>query len=212
MRQRFTERAVIIPSGDLVLEGLWQKGAGGVPVTIGSPHPRFGGSMDSPVVSELAHGLVTQGAPTIRFNYRGVGASQGQTEAGAGEVEDYLAAARHLRHGSEAASYCAAGYSFGAWTALAASLRDPQVALLILIAPANKTLDFDGLSELRNRPVLVIVGDNDDYADVSALEKLLETNPTATVERIPHADHFFSRGLVSMSRVAADWYSDRTGT
>jgi len=207
LRQRFTERAVIIPSGDLVLEGLWQKGAGGVPVAIGAPHPSFGGAMDSPVVSELAHGLVNQGAPTIRFNYRGVGGSQGQTEAGAGEVDDYLAAAEHLLHDSDGEGYCAAGYSFGAWAAVSAAARDPRAEILILIAPANRSLDFEQLSELRTRPVLVVVGEDDEQVDVDVLRALLESNPTATVEVVPYADHFFNRGLVSMSRLAAEWYA-----
>ena len=108
---------VAVASGGLVLEGVWQKGAGRGAV-IAPPHPEYGGSLEHPVVSELAYGLYKAGIASLRFNWRGVGASQGRVsgEWKAAE-EDYSAAVEQVA-ATMPPPIVAAGYSFGAAAAL----------------------------------------------------------------------------------------------
>ena len=87
---------IVVPGAGLTLEGVWQKGEGRGAV-IAPPHPEYGGSLEHPVISELAYALYKAGVASLRFNWRGVGASQGVTsgEASAAD-EDYLAAVEQV--------------------------------------------------------------------------------------------------------------------
>src|ERR671934_2810482 len=94
-RDQFLERSVVVKSGDLSLDALYHRGRRAPPCVIASPHPALGGSMMVPVVNELAWTLTRAGFPTLRFDYRGVGASQGRSRHAAGaarvvQVDDEL--------------------------------------------------------------------------------------------------------------------------
>src|SRR5262245_15907211 len=116
---------VPVPGTHLVLEGVWQKGSGRGAV-IAPPHPEYGGSLENPVVSELAYGLYKAGIASLRFNWRGVGASQGsRTGDWAAAEADYLAAVEQVAT-TTGSPVLAAGYSFGAATALRVALRDSR--------------------------------------------------------------------------------------
>jgi len=181
----------------LMLEGVWQKGdrRGAV---IAPPHPEFGGSLEHPVLSELAYALYNAGIASLRFNWRGVGASQGRITGDAEAAEeDYLAAVDQVAE-TTGAPVIAAGYSFGAATALRVGLRDPRVAELILIAPPVAMIGSLALADFRG-PVHVIVGGRDAYAPLDELSALLDGLPNANLDVIPKADHFFaSHGLAEL--------------
>jgi len=188
---------IVVPGAGLTLEGVWQKGTGRGAV-IAPPHPEFGGSLENPVISELAYALYKAGIASLRFNWRGVGASQGVVsgEASAAD-EDYLAAVAQISE-TTGAPVIAAGYSFGAAAALRVGLRDARIAELILIAPPIAMIESLALDEFQGS-IHVIVGGRDTFAPLGQLSALLEGLPNANLDVIPKADHFFaSHGLAEL--------------
>jgi alpha/beta superfamily hydrolase len=189
----------------LVLEGLHVPSAeerdllGGA--VIAPPHPLYGGSMESPVVTEIAHACEHAGLESLRFNWRGVGASSGAVtgDADAG-VEDYAASLDWIEDTVEGL-ITACGYSFGAATAVRAVAGRPRVRHLLLVSPPPVMLDTDALAAFPGR-VSVLVGDGDDFAPVGALEEILSVVEGASFEVIPGADHFFITALAEVGRVA----------
>lgn len=186
---------------DLVLEAVWQAGAlgGGV---VAPPHPQYGGSFENPVVNELAFGLHKADFASLRFNWRGVGGSQGSI-TGDPDVAaaDFRTALEHL---SETVSgpLIGCGYSFGAAAALrvapGSSLRQ-----LILVAPPVAMIESLPLAELEI-PIHVIAGAEDPFAPAARLSELLEPLPGARLELIPGVDHFFAAGgLAQVTAFAA---------
>lgn len=202
MAARREERMVAIPmrDGALVLEGIFVAGdeaeEGGA--VVAPPHPLYGGSMDSPVVSELAFACGRAGLATLRFNWRGVGASQGRiTGEWAAADQDYLGALEQVAETTNA-PVIAAGYSFGAATALRVGLRDPRVAELLLIAPPIGMIESLAVDTFRG-PIHVIVGGRDEFAPLAQLSARFEGLPNANLDVIPKADHFFmSYGLAEL--------------
>lgn len=201
---QYLERSVVV--GDL--DALYHRGRREPPCAIASPHPALGGSMIAPVIAELAWALTRAGHATMRFNYRGVGSSRGVSrhEAGSlrigdvgGEVADLLQIVDQLLATTQMAAVCAVGYSFGAKVVLDAA-QDPRISHLVLVAPPNKLADFSALAALR-KPLLVVCPHHDAYCDRAALRLPEE----AAIDVIPHADHFFGRGLTGMAKLVANW-------
>jgi hypothetical protein len=200
-RSAWKEQAttVALPGEGLVLEAVWQGGVNRSAV-IAPPHPEYGGSLDNPVVSELAFALHREGFASLRFNWRGVGASQGcRTGALDAAEADFRAAVEHL------AASCpwpitAAGYSFGAAVALRVALGDPRLRALLLVAPPVRLIEALPLHRLA-RPTVVIVGGCDPFAPVEALLEHFDL-PTARVEVIPEGDHFFAASLAELGELA----------
>ena len=231
---QFLERSVAIPTASgLFIDGLYHRGVRGPACVIAAPHPALGGSMTVPVINELAWALTRAGHPTLRFDYRGVGASQGQSrhrgallgEPGGGlprialsalsdEVADLRAAGAQLAETaadaiaesvtSPGTGLCAIGYSFGACVAVA----DHAYARwdrLVLVAPPTQLCDLSALASLQN-PVLVVCAQHDPLCDRKVLQQLLEPlGDRARLEVIPHADHGFRRGAVELGQVVAEW-------
>ncbi len=192
---------VTVPIEDegLVLEGVWQKGdpPGAV---VAPPHPLYGGSFDNPVVNEIAHALFRQGSASLRFNWRGVGASQGKATGDLGVAERDYRAALELVVENSGAPVTAAGYSFGAAAALRLALHDDRIAKLVLVAPPVELIKALDLERL-NKPVHVVVGGYDEFAPAGELSELFLPLPNARVGVIGDADHFFVRtGLGALAR------------
>ncbi len=190
---------VFIPCGGIRLEGRLDAAAGSRAALIAHPHPLYGGDMDNPVVLALARAFRGAGLSVLRFNFRGVGRSQGVHGGGGPERED-LAAAREWLRGRGAAEILAAGYSFGAWVLAGA----PEgFSGLILVSPPVALLDFGApapLPALR----LVVTGERDPIAPARRIEPLRRIwNPEAPLAVIPGADHLFTGALNALAAVAA---------
>jgi alpha/beta superfamily hydrolase len=188
------EQAVTVPveTDKLILEGVWQAGTERAAV-IAPPHPQFGGSLEHPVVNEIAYALFRQGIASLRFNWRGVGGSQGVPSGDLGAAErDYRAAVDHV-HRTLPAPVTGAGYSFGAAAALGVAMHDERVRDLLLVAPPVEMIRTLAIERFQGS-IHVIVGDADDFAPVGGLSGILEPLPNARLDVIPRVDHFFSTG------------------
>lgn len=160
---------------------------------VAPPHPEYGGARSNPVVRSLVDVLVASGRTTVAFDWRGVGASDGRvTGDPAAALEDYAATATWLRNVAPG-PWVAAGYSFGAATALRVAATDPRVEALVLVAPPVAMTGTEDLVTCR-MPLGVVVGDRDDFAPAEVLEGALRTVPTARLEVLAGVDHFFFDG------------------
>ena len=209
---------VRVPTGtsdpELSLEARFVAAAAAAPggsagAVVAPPHPLYGGTMGNSVVAATAEGLGRAGVASLLFNYRGTEASEGEpSDSLEAAVADYQAALAELRARAQG-PHLAAGYSFGAGTALLSSRDDARLAGVVLIAPPVGMLREDDLKAFGGR-VLVIVGDDDDYAPVPELTARLLARPDAVLEVLPGADHFFhfgGLGAISalITRHVRDW-------
>jgi len=177
-----------------MLEGeLWLPDGDGqtAGVVVAHPHPQRGGTMDSNVVVALCQGLREVGIAFLRFNFRGVGRSEGTYGGGADEVFDVLGALDLLAAQPRVASgrLGLAGYSFGARTSLAVMAHRPPIAALLCVAPPlREPLPAD---QQPSCPFLVLVGDRDgNVAD--GVERYASRLPDPSQLRVvPGTDHFW---------------------
>ncbi len=154
------------------------------------PHPLHGGTMQNKVVHTLARAFQEAGYASVRFNYRGVGASGGHYDEGRGETEDALAVIAWARRRWPAAPLALAGFSFGALIALrAAAVERPKC--LVTVAPAVSRIDYAQLVR-PECPWLIVQGEADelvDYRDVQAFAARFV--PPPELRLLPGVDHFF---------------------
>jgi uncharacterized protein len=191
---------VTFPCADLELEGDLTVPAGcSRGAVICHPHPQYGGDMDNPIVTAVTTALQQAGRATLRFNFRGVGASSGSYANGVGECDDVRAATRYLVERSGVTRVTLAGYSFGAMVVLRAGVDMPEVDRLIAVAPPLAFFDLSNLVA-STKQKLFIVGDRDQYCSVEQLTEQLGRVAEPKVQRvIAGADHFFAghAGVVS---------------
>lgn len=203
MSTRALEKAVAIPlePSAMALEGVFIAGAGGdAGAVIAPPHPLYGGSMDSPVVNELAYAFEIAGISSLRFNWRGVGASAGEPSGESDAADaDYAAALVHVEE-TVPGRVVASGYSFGAAAALRSAAGHPRVDRIVLVSPPPSLIvaDFSGA-------LLIVAGDRDPLAPGAELEAIAEAAGRARVAVVPEADHFFRSGLSEISRTVSRW-------
>jgi len=188
------EESVNIPSGSLKLEGLIARPVGTQPArgaVVCHPHPLFGGSMHNNVVEAILEALWKSGFATLRFNFRGVGASEGEHSGGVGEVDDGAAAMRFLlsQPGMAGEAAIMAGYSFGAAIAMRAGAVINEVATIAAIALPVSMGDFSAAAT-SGKKILLLAGDHDAYCPKSGITKLAESC-VARLKIIDGADHFF---------------------
>src|SRR5512141_1002667 len=135
------------------------------------PHPLGGGTMHNKVVFRAASGLVDAGLTTVRFNFRGVGASTGTHHDIAGGIEDVRDALDYLAGQYPGEEITLAGFSFGSRTGMQVGMSDDRVVRLISIgSPVDRYLDYGFLTEVR-KPILFIHGDRDEFGSVESLQK-----------------------------------------
>jgi hypothetical protein len=162
------------------------------------PHPLYGGSLHNKVVHRTGAALHALGAAVLRFNFRGVGRSEGVYDRGVGELADARAALAFLRGRHAEARVWVAGFSFGSWVAARLAADEPAVERLVLIAPPVATVSFDVLRTLAT-PKLVIQGKADDTCPPYQLHPQFTgwADPKTLVE-IPGATHFVDRQLSAL--------------
>jgi alpha/beta superfamily hydrolase len=178
------------------------------------PHPLYQGTMHNKVVYQAAKALDSLGIPVLRFNFRGVGASEGNYDHGRGEEDDVRAALDYLAAEFPGVPLLAAGFSFGAWVGLRVGCLDPRVIELIgLGLPIDdRTLLFDYLRTCA-KPKLLVQGESDQYAAKSRFEGFVagfhpEAIAATRVVFVP-GDHFFGGHLDEMADALRRWLMDR---
>ena len=204
MNSQTQKLSIAGPAG--TLEALWDSPAGlessqplGTAV-IAHPHPLFGGTMENKVVQTLARGFVQAGWCALRFNFRGVGHSQGAYDEGRGEREDMLAVVR-----ARAASgpLALAGFSFGAFVAGSVAVRlceQRRVEHLVLVGAAASRFDLELVPTSLRPRTLLVHGEVDETVPLSAvMDWARPQNLPVTV--LPGCSHFFHGQLPLLRQV-----------
>ena len=176
---------------------------------ISHPHPLGGGTLHNKVVFRAARGLENANIATLRFNFRGVGASAGKHEEGEGEQEDVMAAVEWAKRKHPGKRLIVGGFSFGAWVASRVACELPEVDAIFLIGtPVNK-YDFGFLRHCE-KPILFLHGTEDEHGDVEKLEKLAQQVRNAETVIVTGADHFFSKQLDAVDETIRQWAEEVT--
>jgi alpha/beta superfamily hydrolase len=172
------------------------------------PHPLYGGTMQNKVVHTLARACQDQRVTTVRFNFRGVGGSEGAHDDGAGESEDAAAVADQALRTTGAARLWSLGFSFGGFVAYRlATLRD--AAALVTVAPPVQRFDFSRLP-VPACPWLVAQGDRDDLVDHERVLAWTRTaSPPPEVKILAGAEHFFHGRLTELRALLGHWLAAR---
>lgn len=161
------------------------------------PHPQHGGTMHNKVVTMVERSLRELGLATVRFNFRGVGASAGSFDEGQGELHDLLAVCEWARAMRPGHALWLAGFSFGSYIAAKAERHQP-VTQLISIAPPVGKYAFDALPH-PTCPWLVVQGEDDDVVSPTAVfDWVAAMHDPPTLVRMPQTGHFFHRKLMDL--------------
>lgn len=170
-------------------------------IIICHPHPLHDGTMQNKVVTTIAKAFANANIPSVRFNFRGVGKSEGVFGNYIGEVQDCIAVVNYVNDKFNKPNIWLAGFSFGAYVAAKVSTQYP-VSNLIMVAPAvHHNSDYKYLS--LNCPVLVIQGDEDEIVPVAEVyswfdKLILNGKFNKTLVKIPNASHFFHSKLIDL--------------
>lgn len=189
------------------LEGRYSQGENpAAPIAvILHPHPEHGGTMNNKVVYQMFHLFKRRGFSTLRFNFRGVGRSQGKYDNGEGELSDAAAAMDWLQSQNPNARFSwVCGFSFGAWIGMQLLMRRPEIDGFISIAPPANMFDFNFLAPCPSDGLL-IQGTADTVvpeASVAKLANKLSQQKGISIDyrSIPGADHFFTEHLADLVR------------
>lgn len=194
------------------IEGRYQRGRGEAPpiALILHPHPLFHGTMNNRVAYELYNLFGRRGFSVLRFNFRGVGRSQGEYDQGQGELADAATALDYLQQMNPAAPFAwVAGFSFGSWIGMQLLMRRPEIAGFISVsAPAN-LYDFSFLAPCPSSGIIVH-GELDKVCSPDETKTMVERTRTQKGRKIdfqviPGADHFFETHIDAML-AASDAY------
>ena len=178
------------------------------------PHPQYGGTMNNPVTYSLHYAFRDLGFTVLRFNFRGVGRSQGEFDQGIGELSDAASALDYLQSMHEAASACwVAGFSFGAWIGMQLLMRRPEINGFVSVAPPANMYDFSFLAPCPSSG-LIINGEADRIVPMEDVEKLsdklkAQKGITITHTTVPSANHFFEHGMDEMLDVVKSYVRAR---
>lgn len=208
---------VIFNGPDGRLEGRYHHGADENPpvALVLHPHPQHGGSMNNKVVYALYRTFTQMDFSVLRFNFRGVGRSQGAYDEGTGELSDAASALDWLQSYNPDARACwITGFSFGAWIALQLLMRRPEITGFVTVAPPANAYDFSFLAPC---PVSgqIIQGTTDTLVPAECVEKLAvklsrQRDVEIDYQLIEGADHFFNDDLVKVAQLARNYVLKRT--
>ena len=210
------ESKVSFRSGRILLEGVESTpvGAGTFPaVVVCHPHPSFGGSMDNNVVMSICEALFEKSIMTLRFNFRGVGKSEGSFGHGIGEQEDVEAAISFLvaEKRADPRRLGLAGYSAGAVFGVPVAVRDTQVRALAAISLPIGMMDLEAV-RTSPKPKLFVSGSRDDFASVDELNEFCQScvEPQECII-IEGADHFWQGYEARLAGTVSDFFSRALG-
>ena len=204
----------------LLREAIWVEGAAGVlealieypktvdettPVAIVShPHPAHGGAMTNKVVHTLARAFNLSGMIAVRFNFRGVGASEGHYDEGRGELADLFSVIGWARDRWPDVPVTLAGFSFGAAMTVRASQEVTAERLVLVAPPVGRILDAEEQIPAEV-PVLVVQGAKDELVDADAVIAWSDTQPPGIrVAVLDEADHFFHGQLIALRELLVE--------
>jgi alpha/beta superfamily hydrolase len=164
------------------------------------PLPIEGGTMHNKVVTMAARALRELGATTVRFNFRGTGASEGVFDHGEGERDDLRAVAAWVRAARPGDALFLAGFSFGAYVSISAA-EELQPRMLVSIAPPAGRWQFADIAT-PTMPWLVVQGEEDEIVDPAAVYAWLDAlDADVELVRMPETSHFFHRKLMDLRGV-----------
>jgi alpha/beta superfamily hydrolase len=203
---------VIFAGPDGRLEGRYhpQKAKDAPIALILHPHPQFGGTMNQKIVYNLHYAFHRLGFSVLRFNFRGVGRSQGEFDQGIGELSDAAAALDYMQSlNPNAKTTWVAGFSFGAWIGMQLLMRRPEISGFVSVAPPANMYDFTFLAPCPSSGI-IINGAADRVAPAADVQKLVDKlhqqkGITITHEVVPEASHFFEKQLESMIQTVEDY-------
>ncbi len=178
------------------------------------PHPKFGGTMNNKVVYNLHYAFHRMGFTVLRFNFRGVGRSQGEYDEGIGELSDAASALDYLQALNPNAKHCwVAGFSFGAWIGMQLLMRRPEVSGFVSVAPPANLYDFTFLAPCPSSG-LIVNGSDDSVAPPEDTDEMVrrlhdQKGITITHEVISGAGHFFEKEHMETLVASVDAYVRR---
>lgn len=185
------------------LDGVKLEAEIDVPATLGGalllchPHPQMGGTMNAPLLLALRDLLVARGWGVVRFNYRGIGRSEGESGTGRAEEQDARGALVRLREACPGVPSAAAGWSFGAGVAIRILADEPELEACVAIAPSvtgkdDVTIPVPPAAEIRSEvPILVVCGERDDQVSPADARDWSAAIPSARYVELRGANHFF---------------------
>ena len=198
------------------IEGRWHPGKSrNAPIAIIlHPHPQFGGTMNNPVTYHLYYTFANRGFSVLRFNFRGVGRSQGSFDHGQGELSDAASALDWAQATNPDARACwIAGVSFGAWIGMQLLMRRPEVEGFISVAAPASLYDFSFLAPCPSSG-LFVHGDKDAVVPTTAVAQLVEklkTQKGIVIEQqlVRGANHFFDGKVEPLMEIVGDYLDKR---
>ncbi len=174
------------------------------------PHPLHGGNMNNRVVYTLYNAFADSGFSVLRFNFRGVGRSQGSYDSGAGELSDAAYAFDWLQQVNTTSNLCwIGGYSFGALIAMQLMMRRPEIEGFVSVAPPADSEDFSFLAPCPSSGT-IIHGEDDKNVPVESVKKLAskldgQKNISVLFQSIKGTDHFFKDKIEELSSAASTY-------
>jgi uncharacterized protein len=175
------------------------------------PHPLGGGTMHNKVVYRAAQGLLDAGLVTLRFNFRGVGASTGEHDDGIGEIQDVKDALNYLTENYPKFPITFAGFSFGSRVGTETTMDDNRVVRLISIGTPVDKYNFSFLKEVR-KPILFVHGDKDEFGSLENFNELVSTVAENTDTKsvvFQNCGHFFEEHLIQLKDAIHDWVLEK---
>jgi alpha/beta superfamily hydrolase len=204
------------PAGRLEARYHPPKVAGAPMALVLHPHPNpegeiaHRGTMNNKVTYALFHTLAKAGYATLRFNFRGVGKSQGAYDKGEGELADAAAAMDWLQSQNTEAQYAVvAGFSFGSWIAMQLLMRRPEIYRFIAVAPPANKYDFTFLAPCPSSGMMLL-GDQDDLVTESSVRQLAtklsrQKGIKVDYRLLSGVDHYFTNRLDDLVYNVSDY-------
>lgn len=195
------------PAGHLQAT-LWQPPKGVAPraaAVVCHPHPLYGGTMNTTAVFRTARGLQLAGLRVLRFNFRGVGKSEGTHHGEGGEADDLGAALDWLGKESPGLALWAGGFSFGARTAAFRASVDPRIQRVVLVALPVTRFDCSFLREV-SQPGLIVMASEDEYGTLAELKRQFpKLHAGLELEEVVGSGHFFEGHTAELQRRVSEY-------